>query len=163
FLAADGPDAGPDGDLARRAYTYRADGCLTALDDLLAGSRRFSVDDAGRVTQVDGDRWAEQYDYDPAGNLAAARWSSPPPRPAAPCGRRRGAECRGPRGGAGPLVTAAGAPTYRHDRQGRVIERQRARPSRRPEIWSYEWDADDRLTAVATPDGSTWRYRYDPL
>ncbi len=26
-----------------------------------------------------------------------------------------------------------------------------------------EWDPDDRLTAVTTPDGSTWRYRYDPL
>ncbi len=160
FLAADGPDAGPEDDLARRAYSYRADGCLTALDDLLAGSRRFSVDDAGRVTQVDGDRWAEQYDYDPAGNLASARWSSPPARPA---GRWLAADVQGPRDRAGTLVTAAGAVTYRHDRQGRVIARQRARLSKRPETWSYEWDADDRLTAVTTPDGSTWRYGYDPL
>ena len=53
--------------------------------------------------------------------------------------------------------------SYRHDRPGRVIQRQRARVSCPPATWSYRWDADDRLTAVTTPDGSTWRYRYDPL
>ena len=35
--------------------------------------------------------------------------------------------------------------------------------SGQPAVWSYEWDADDRLTSVTTPDGATWRYRYDPL
>ena len=27
----------------------------------------------------------------------------------------------------------------------------------------YEGDAEDRLTSVTTPDGTRWRYRYDPL
>jgi RHS repeat-associated protein len=35
--------------------------------------------------------------------------------------------------------------------------------SRKPETWQYSWDADDRLVAVTTPDGTVWRYRYDPL
>ncbi|MFF9803271.1 RHS repeat domain-containing protein, partial [Streptomyces rochei] len=29
--------------------------------------------------------------------------------------------------------------------------------------WRYEWDAEDRLKAVVTPDGTRWRYTYDPL
>jgi RHS repeat-associated protein len=61
------------------------------------------------------------------------------------------------------LITSAGSVRYQHDQQGRVVLRQRARAAGPPDVWSYEWDADDRLTKVTTPDGSTWRYRYDPL
>ncbi|MCZ9346617.1 RHS repeat protein, partial [Streptomyces sp. TRM76130] len=41
--------------------------------------------------------------------------------------------------------------------------RQKTRLSRKPDTWRYTWDAEDRLTSVTTPDGTTWRYRYDPL
>ncbi|MEU9182750.1 polymorphic toxin type 30 domain-containing protein [Streptomyces sp. NPDC048550] len=41
--------------------------------------------------------------------------------------------------------------------------RQRTRLSRKRDTWRYEWDAEDRLTAVTTPDGTVWRYAYDPL
>ncbi|MEU9223782.1 RHS repeat domain-containing protein [Streptomyces massasporeus] len=27
----------------------------------------------------------------------------------------------------------------------------------------YEWDAEDRLIGMTTPDGTRWRYRYRPL
>jgi RHS repeat-associated protein len=144
--------------LASRAYAYRPDGCLTGVEDLLAGSRRFTLDDAGRITAVSGPRWAERYRYDPAGNVAAAQWSAPPPVPGSTW---LSADLQGPRDRTGTLVTSAGAVRYRHDGQGRVIER--TRNSLAPAVWSYQWDADDRLTAVTTPDGSTWRYRYDPL
>lgn len=30
-------------------------------------------------------------------------------------------------------------------------------------MWHYSWDAEDRLIGVTTPDGSRWRYRYDPF
>ena len=146
--------------LARRAYTYRADGCLAIVEDLLAGSRRFTMDEEGRITAVTGARWAERYRYDPAGNVASARWSAPP---AAAASIWLSADLQGPRDRTGTLITSAGTVRYRHDRQGRVIQRQRARISRKPAVWSYWWDADDRLTAVTTPDGATWRYRYDPL
>jgi RHS repeat-associated protein len=62
-----------------------------------------------------------------------------------------------------PNNTRGGPAPPRHDRQGRVVGRHRTRISHPPATWSYRWDADDRLTAVTTPDGSTWRYRYDPL
>ena len=146
--------------LARRAYTYRADGCLAILEDLLAGSRRFTLDEEGRVIAVSGARWTERYRYDPAGNVESARWSAPPPAAASSW---LSADLQGPRDRTGTLITGAGAVRYRHDPQGRVIQRLRARTSGQPAVWSYQWDADDRLTAVTTPDGATWRYRYDPL
>ena len=145
---------------ACRAYAYRADGCLVGVDDLLADSRRFTLDGGGRVAEVNGPRWAEQYRYDPAGNIASARWGSPPPGAAS---RWLSADLQGPRDRAGTLITSAGTVRYRHDRQGRVIRRQRSRISGKPDVWSYEWDPHDRLTAVTTPEGNTWRYRYDPL
>ena len=145
--------------LARREYAYQA-GRLDLVDDLLAGGRRFTRDGAGRITAVDGDRWAERYRYDPAGGLASARWTAPPPTAA---GSWLDADVQGARERAGTRITRAGTVRYRHDRQGRVTGRVRDRTAGEPAVWGYEWDADDRLTAVTTPDGSTWRYRYDPL
>jgi RHS repeat-associated protein len=146
--------------LARRAYSYRPDGYPVGVDDLLAGDRRFTLDEGGRIIEVAGARWAERYRYDPAGNIASARWSAPPPTAASDW---LSADLQGPRERSGTLITSAGTVRYRHDPRGRVIERQRTQSSRPPATWSYQWDADDRLTAVTTPDGSTWRYRYDPL
>jgi len=154
--------AGPAGAgrlLQRRSYTYRADGCLAALDDLLSGPRQLTLDTAGRVTAVAGPDWAEQYGYDPAGNISAAAWPVPPPGPAA----WLGTDAQGPREYAGTLIARAGGVRYQHDAQGRITMRQRVRLSRKPDTWRYEWDADNRLTVVTTPDGTVWRYRYDPL
>jgi RHS repeat-associated protein len=150
----------PGSDLARRSYSYRADGFLDGIDDLLAGSRRFTLDAAGRITAVDGSRWAERYRYDQAGNVASARWTAPPPDDAS---RWLSADVQGPRDRSGTLTTSAGSVRYGHDEQGRVVRRQRRQDSGEPATWSYQWDADDRLTEVTAPDGSIWRYRYDPL
>jgi RHS repeat-associated protein len=154
------PAAGGGRLLQRRAYSYRADGCLSSLDDLLAGPRLFTLDPAGKVKSVEGPGWAERYAYDAAGNLTAAAWPAPPPGPA---DFWLGADLQGRREYAGPLITQSGSVRYQHDRRGRITLRQRARISRKPDTWHYEWDADDRLTAVTTPDRTRWRYRYDPL
>jgi len=37
------------------------------------------------------------------------------------------------------------------------------RLSAKDSVWRYVWDAADRLVGVTTPDGTRWRYRYDPL
>jgi RHS repeat-associated protein len=114
------------------------------------------------VTTVQGPDWAEQYAYDPAGNVAAAQW------PASGLGGGQelgglGGEGQGPRRISGTLVTRTGNVRYRHDRRGRVVLRQVACISRKPDVWQYQWDASDRLTAVTTPDGTGWQYRYDPF
>ncbi|MFG2889730.1 putative T7SS-secreted protein [Streptomyces sp. NPDC048248] len=139
--------------IQRRQYTYRPDGYLVGIDDHLNGPRTFDVDAAGRVTAVRAQGWSEGYVYDQAGNQAEANWP----------GSHPSSEARGTRSYAGTRITGAGQVRYKHDIQGRVIFRQKTRLSRKPEIWRYTWDAEDRLTTVTTPDGKVWRYLYDPL
>ncbi|NEA99760.1 putative T7SS-secreted protein [Streptomyces sp. SID13726] len=139
--------------LQQRAYTYRADGNLTAVDDDLNGPRRFDLDTVGRVTAVHAANWTETYAYDEAGNQTQAAWPTGHP----------GEEATGDRSYTGTRITRAGSVRYEHDEAGRITLRQKTRLSRKPDTWRYAWDAEDRLTSVTTPDGTTWRYRYDPL
>ncbi|MFE0385641.1 putative T7SS-secreted protein [Streptomyces bungoensis] len=142
-----------DRTVQHRAYIYRADGNLTGIDDHLSGSRRFDLDAAGRVTAVHAAGWTERYAYDEAGNQTRAEWPANHP----------GAEATGPRTYTGTRITRAGSVRYEHDALGRITLRQKTRLSRKPDTWRYEWDTEDRLTAVTTPDGTRWRYTYDPL
>ncbi|WP_432107028.1 putative T7SS-secreted protein [Streptomyces sp. AA1529] len=136
-----------------RSYTYRPDGHLIAVDDSREGTSRFTLDPAGRVTQVTAQDWTETYAYDEAGNQTVADW---PAAHASP-------EARGARTYTGTRIHTAGRLRYEHDAGGRVVCRQKKNLSRRPDTWRYEWDAEDRLTRVTTPDGAVWNYTYDPL
>ncbi|MFF6785619.1 putative T7SS-secreted protein [Streptomyces sp. NPDC012510] len=139
--------------IQHRAYTYRADGNLTAIDDQLSGPRHFDLDATGRVTAVHAANWTETYAYDEAGNQTSASWPSAHP----------GQEATGERSYEGTRITRAGHVRYEHDELGRITLRQKTRLSRKPDTWRYEWDAEDRLTSVTTPDGTRWLYAYDPL
>ncbi|MFF3734299.1 putative T7SS-secreted protein [Streptomyces sp. NPDC002476] len=145
---------GPDNrSLQRRDYTYRADGHLTGLTDQLSGPKTFDLDTASRVTAVHAANWTERYAYDAAGNQTEASWPTSHP----------GQEAVGTRTYSGTAITRAGTIRYEHDGLGRITLRQKTRLSRKPDTWRYEWDAEDRLTSVTTPDGTKWHYRYDPL
>ncbi|MFI9588200.1 putative T7SS-secreted protein [Streptomyces sp. NPDC052236] len=139
--------------LQRRAYTYRVDGALMNINDQLCGNTTFDLDDAGRVTAVHAANWTERYAYDAAGNQIEASWPAAHP----------GQEATGVRAYTGTQIIRAGSVRYEHDRQGRIVLRQKTRLSRKPDIWRYEWDGEDRLACVITPDGSVWRYQYDAL
>ncbi|MER6025359.1 putative T7SS-secreted protein [Streptomyces sp. NPDC001851] len=136
-----------------RTYTYRADGNVIGIDDQLSGIRRFDLDATGRVTAVHATNWTERYAYDEAGNQTQASWPSDHP----------GTEATGTREYTGTRIIRAGNVRYEHDALGRITLRQKSRLSRKPDTWRYEWDAEDRLTSVVTPDGTRWRYTYDPL
>ncbi|WP_051966807.1 polymorphic toxin type 28 domain-containing protein [Kitasatospora mediocidica] len=137
----------------QRGYSYRADGHLTGVDDRLAGQRTFELDPTGRVTAVHAAGWSERYAYDQAGNLTSADWPATGATEAA----------RGDRTYTGTQLTTAGRVRYEYDDAGRVTLRQVTRLSRKPDSWRYTWDAEDRLTEVTTPDGTRWRYLYDPF
>ncbi|MFD4699203.1 putative T7SS-secreted protein [Streptomyces niveus] len=139
--------------IQRRDYTYRADGHLTSLTDQLSGTKTFALDAVGRVTVVQAAGWTESYAYDQAGNQTEAHWPTTHP----------GQEATGSRTYTGNTITRAGNVRYEHDALGRATLRQKARPSRKPDTWRYEWDAEDRMRSVTMPDGVVWRYRYDPL
>ncbi|MFK4267185.1 putative T7SS-secreted protein [Streptomyces milbemycinicus] len=145
---------GPAGDIAQhRAYTYRADGHLTGIDDRLRGPRAFDLDDAGRVTAVRAKGWTETYAYDEAGNQTHATWPD----------RHPDADTTGARAYTGTRITRAGRVRYEHDTAGRLTLRQKTRLSAKPDTWRYTWDAENHLTTLTTPDGTLWRYLYDPL
>ncbi|MFF5653994.1 putative T7SS-secreted protein [Streptomyces collinus] len=139
--------------LNSRTYTYRADGHLSVVSDRLSGTRTFGLDPVGRVTAVTADDWSERYAYDASGNQVSASWPDSHP----------GREATGARTYHGTSLTRAGSVRYEHDDRGRVTLRQKTRLSRKPDTWRYGWDTEDRLTSVITPDGTRWRYRYDPL
>ncbi|MGW6949483.1 putative T7SS-secreted protein [Streptomyces xanthophaeus] len=139
--------------LQNRAYTYGAGGSLLGISDALSGARGFDVDSAGRVTAVHTHGWTERYAYDDAGNQTEASWPATYPSHSA----------TGARTYEGTRIASAGSVRYEHDGQGRVVVRQKTRLSRKPDTWRYEWDAEDRLTTVTTPDGTVWQYVYDPL
>ncbi|MFF5435847.1 restriction endonuclease fold toxin, partial [Streptomyces griseofuscus] len=63
----------------------------------------------------------------------------------------------------GTRITRAGNIRYEHDALGRITLRQKTRLSKKPDTWHYTWDTEDHLTSVTTPDGTHWRYSYDPL
>lgn len=139
--------------IQRRDYTYRADGHLVGVTDQLSGTKTFDVDTAGRVTAVHAANWTERYTYDAAGNQTDASWPASHP----------GQEAVGPRSYTGTTITRAGNVRYEHDALGRITLRQKARLSRKPDTWRYEWDAEDQMRLVTTPGGVVWRYQYDAL
>ncbi|MDX6363061.1 MAG: hypothetical protein QOC85_2071, partial [Streptomyces sp.] len=136
-----------------RAYAYRADGHLISVADQLSGSRTFDLDRIGRVTAVHAHGWTERYAYDDSGNQTSASWPA----------RHPGSEATGSRTYTGTTITRAGDVRFEHDALGRVTLRQKTRLSHKPDTWRYAWDTENRLTSVTTPDGTRWRYRYDPL
>jgi RHS repeat-associated protein len=136
----------------QRLYAYRADGTLSGIQDALTGPRTFALDMRGRVTGVQAAGWTERYAYDPAGNVAQAAWPTTADQ-----------DVLGARTYTGTLIRSAGNTRYEHDDQGRMVLRQRKRLTHKTETWRYFWDAEDRLVGAQTPDGTRWRYRYDPL
>ncbi|WP_168220688.1 DUF6531 domain-containing protein [Streptomyces sp. RFCAC02] len=134
--------------LARWDYTYRPDGCLTALDGP-DGHARFTLDEAQRVTAVQRHGAGERYSYDATGNQLSAVWDDP------------AGDSAGERTYRGMSLTGAGRVSHEYDDAGRTVLRRRTRLSRKPDAWHYTWDAENRLTEVRTPDGARWRYLYD--
>ncbi|WP_439377570.1 RHS repeat-associated core domain-containing protein [Amycolatopsis lexingtonensis] len=128
-----------------RRFSYRTDGLLAGIDDDVAGPTRLVLDATGRVTEVHGAAGSEAYRYDPAGNVVETM--EPGQVPTA-----------GPRRYANNRLVAAGAVTFDHDVQGRVVARHEG-----ARVWRYRWDGQDRLLAVTTPEGDQWWYRYDPI
>lgn len=143
--------------IQHRSYTYRPDGYPTTIHDHLTGTRRFDLDPTGRITTIHGAGWTERYAYDPAGNITHATWPTPPQT------NQPDADAQGAREYSGTLIRRAGNIRYQHDTQGRIIIRQQKRLSAKPQTWHYTWNSDDRLIRVRTPDGTHWRYHYDPL
>nr|WP_158942335.1 polymorphic toxin type 17 domain-containing protein [Streptomyces sp. ERV7] len=144
--------------LQHRTYAYRADGYLTEIRDLTSGTRKFTTNPVGRVTDVRAHGWTETYAYDSSGNLTRA---DAPTTAAATLTETAGSA--GEREFEGTLVRRSGSTTYEHDAQGRRVRRVRKLLNGQRRSWTYSWSPEDRLTEAVTPDGERWRYVYDPM
>ncbi|NLU71303.1 type IV secretion protein Rhs [Streptomyces sp. HNM0575] len=137
-----------------RSYAYGPDNQLASVAEVVTGSsRHMELDPVGRPLTVSADGWTESYAYDRAGNQIEGTWPEGAGHTTA----------RGRRIYSGTQIVSAGAVRYEHDDAGRMTLRQKARLSRKPDTWRYEWDVENRLTACTTPDGTRWTYAYDPL
>jgi RHS repeat-associated protein len=132
----------------QRFYRYRPNGLPVQVDDQLTGSRSFTLDVRGRVTEVAAPGWTERYAYGVVGRLVEASWPAP-----------AGEDRIGTRSGPGSVTTVAGQVRYTYDQCGRLVSRDHGNSR----TWHYTWGPLDRLVAVLTPDGTRWRYTYDPL
>jgi RHS repeat-associated protein len=139
----------------QRTYAYDEAGRLSGVEDQATGARGYTYD-GGRVVQVQAATWSETYVYTSAGDLAQASLERPgaSPEPAASAEPHEFAGSR--------LISARGS-NFEYDRQGRVVRRTRRTLSGQRRTWEYRWDAQDHLTDVTLPDGSTWHYEYDPI
>ena len=133
-----------------RTYAYRPDGYPVEVTDQLRGTRRYDLDQTGRVTAVHAATWSENYAYNALGNLTHS---------AAPGDEDRQGEAQY----VGALIRSSGRTSYEHDAQGRMVRSTRRTLSGQTKQWTYTWDADDHLVQATTPDGSVWQYGYDPL
>nr|WP_277611403.1 RHS repeat-associated core domain-containing protein [Streptomyces scabichelini] len=142
-----------------RSFAYRADGYLTDIRDSYAGHQHFTLDQVGHVTAVQGQGWSEAYAHDASGNLTYATWEqeSSTSQPSSPSTAPQNITY------SGTLLRRSGRSVYEYDGQGRVIRHTRRLLSGGKRTWQFHWDADDRITGVVTPDGTNWRYLYDPL
>ncbi|WP_244461338.1 DUF6531 domain-containing protein [Rhodococcus sp. ZPP] len=134
--------------LRQDSYAYRPDGYLvdhtTQRDASRVVRRGFDLDPAGRITAVVQDgHAAEQYRYDPLGNITDS-------------GSER-------REYLGNLLVRDGRTRFHYDAVGRLIRKTTTRLSRAPDVWHYRYNAFDQLTDVTTPDGQHWQYTYDAL
>ncbi|WP_332401198.1 RHS repeat-associated core domain-containing protein [Vibrio metschnikovii] len=52
---------------------------------------------------------------------------------------------------------------YHYDKCGRVVEKTEYKDGFRPKTTRFVWNGNDRLTHIELPNGTRYRYRYDPL
>jgi RHS repeat-associated protein len=142
--------SGADGLVFARSYEYDSGGHPSTISDTVAGTRRIEVDLGGRITGIQADTWNESYAYDSLGNVADSSCSPWP-------------EEAGPRETSGTRIHSSGRTHLDYDQSGRVVRAVKRTLSGQRLVWAYSWDLDDRLVQAALPDGSSWRYRYDPL
>jgi len=132
--------------LAKAEYGY-GDGFLrTSLTDL-AGTTTYAYDPLGRLATAAYPAASgiadESYTYNQASDRTS--WPDSPSSSVVYTADR---------------LSRDGRYDYAYDDEGNLVRRTERATGR---ATTYEWNADHELTAIQYPDGTTSRYRYDPL
>uniref|UniRef100_UPI00046F645B RHS repeat-associated core domain-containing protein n=1 Tax=Salinivibrio socompensis TaxID=1510206 RepID=UPI00046F645B len=154
-----------------RRYHYDALDRLTGIDDNHRGSHRFTLNPNGQVvgarqqkaSQPNGG-FVHLFGYDSELNLNetgfATEYSQQQQVVSLADARVQRQKRRHDRAG---RVLETGRFRYRYDACGRVIEKTEHKTGYRPQVTWFSWNADDRLTHIELPNGTWYRYRYDPF
>jgi RHS repeat-associated protein len=138
------------GDIVRRSYRYDRNGQLISAWDGGLGRMDFVYDPAEQLLRVIRNRAAgEAYSYDLTGNVTSSHRLD-----------------KQPSGeiltyGAGNRLLQKGHVSYEYDAEGRRTKKIEAVDGQDAKVWSYQWDAMDRLHCVIQPNGDKWEYQYD--
>ena len=144
----EGPRLGASKDSVARRYSYSS-AWLREIQDDQWGLLEYEFDHGERLLRAKSRRGQETFSYDDAGNITRVGLES-----------RTGALYDELTYGLGNQLLRKGGTVYRYDDHGRRIQATRV-DGPEPSEWTYEWDGEDQITAVAAPDGRVWRYRYD--
>ncbi|HEX8202326.1 MAG TPA: RHS repeat-associated core domain-containing protein, partial [Isosphaeraceae bacterium] len=126
-------------ELARFSYRFDRNDQLVEAAETGRGAAAYTYNRRGELTARAGPACAEDYAYDPAGNLVAG------PGAALTCGP-------------GNRLLAAGEARFEFDDRGNVVARRDAAG-----MTAYRYNSENLLTAVVHPDGTETTYAYDPL
>ncbi len=133
-----------------REYRYGRTNALLSVTDGIWGRTDFTYDPVERLVSAFRDHGEdERFEYDPAGNVTSIESS------------RSGVTRLDY--GAGNRLLSRGDTRYEYDHRGRLITKVEHAGSGQERVWRYSWDANDQLREVIRPDGSIWKYAYDPF
>lgn len=149
-----------------RHYQWDPAANLVGITDGRWGETRYAHDSRNQIVQTThqsrfaGASFMEHFGYDACNNLSLADYASGTDRARATKETFPGQSVEQAAGG---RVRKRGHFHYAYDPRGRVIEKRYQEDGFRPRIWRYEWDGQNRLVQLETPEGETWRYGYDAL
>lgn len=159
------PASGAVPDTLSRHYQYDALDRLVGVNDSHWGEQGWKLNGNGQVvaerSKRGHERQARLFGYDSELNLCELSHILPSDGQPLSSQQAQAEPLR--RYDAAGRVSQIGQNQYRYDKCGRLSEKVVSRPGFRPQTTQFEWDGFDRLQRVILPDGSRWRYRYDPF
>ncbi|WP_086929579.1 RHS repeat-associated core domain-containing protein [Agarilytica rhodophyticola] len=155
---------------AARSYHYDKAFNPTVINDARSGSTHYHYNANNQITKVDYQQQHQQagliqerFHYDKTKNIVSVeqqdKGTSLSLLQDAPVHNTHNSIKRT----AGGRIQRRGDTTYAYDAQGRMIGKRVDKNGFRPQKWSYQWNGEDQLTRVTTPDNATWEYQYDPF
>lgn len=159
------PASGAVPDTLSRHYQYDALDRLVGVNDSHWGEQGWKLNGNGQVvaerSKRGHERQARLFGYDSELNLCELSHILPSDGQPLSSQQAQAEPLR--RYDTAGRVSQIGPNQYRYDKCGRLSEKVVSRPGFRPQTTQFEWDGFDRLQRVTLPDGSRWRYRYDPF
>lgn len=153
---------------AARSYHYDKAFNPTTINDSRWGSTHYHYNANNQITNTSYQHQQsgliqERFHYDNTRNIAASeqheRGTSMSLLKEPPITTTRNNVKRSP----GGRIERRGDTTYAYDAQGRMISKRVEKNGFRPQKWHYQWNGEDQLQRVVTPDNATWEYHYDPF